>query len=601
MKKYPYRQFAATRLFYPVARYSPDGKLIGHITNTTGQYNLWTVPSGGGFARQLTGYTDNTVRDFQWSPDGRQIALQVDHDGDEFHQIYLLPESGGWAQAVTDAPQAQHYLGEWSTDGATLAFAANDRDPVDMDVILYDTADGKTRRPMPPGNRFFPISWSPDKRFLLITQFNSNTDQRIYLLDTTTNKTINTSPPGEEELFLPGPWAPDGSGFYLRSSYGREFLGLAFCSLENNQWSWLETPEHDIENVVISKTGMLVWSVNDNGASRLRGRDLRSGRELKLPDLPLCVIGGMDISPDGKRLAMTMAKPTEAVNLYEIDLASGSLQALSQSMLGGIDRADMTEPSAVFFESFDKRQIPAWLYRPAGAGKFPVVLSIHGGPEGQERTQYNYNGMYQYLLSRGIGILAPNIRGSTGYGLSFQKLIHRDWGGDELKDIEHAARYLRALEWVDAGRMAIFGGSFGGFAALSAVTRLPEYWACAVDIVGPSNLVTFTQSVPPHWRPTVRHLVGDPDEDRELLIERSPVTYVDQIRAPLLVIQGAKDPRVVKAESDQMVERIRQNGGDVVYYVDENEGHGATRRENQIRWIEMVVNYLTDRLLEPGQ
>jgi dipeptidyl aminopeptidase/acylaminoacyl peptidase len=595
VRKYQYKQFAATRLFYPVVRYSPDGKLVGHITNTTGQFNLWTVPSGGGFARQLTDFSDNTVRDFRWSPDDRQIALQVDENGDEFYQISLLPAHGGWAETVTDAGQAQHFLGDWSPDGKMLAYAANDRHPSDIDVIIYDAENGETYRPMPSGKLFYPISWSPDNRFLLITEFNTNTDQRIQLLNVPTGEIINAVP--EEGLFLPGAWKSDGSGFYIRTSFQREFIGLAFYSLENNAWNWVETPEHDVENVVISKNGILVWSVNDNGASKLYGRDLNSGEEITMPDLPLCVIGGLDISPDGTRLAFTMTRPTEASNLYEIDLKNGNIKALSQSMLGGIAAEDLIEPTAVFYPSFDGREIPAWLYRPEGAGKFPVVLSIHGGPESQERTQYNYNGLYQYLLNSGIGVLAPNIRGSTGYGLSYQKLIYRDWGGDELKDIEHAAEFLHSLDWVDAGRIAIYGGSFGGFAALSAVTRLPQYWKCAVDIVGPSNLITFIKSVPPHWVAGIERLVGDADKDREFLLERSPISYVNQIRAPLLVIQGAKDPRVIKAESDQMVELIRQNGGNVEYYVDENEGHGTTRRKNSIKWTEIVVKYLEKHLL----
>ncbi|WP_343418261.1 prolyl oligopeptidase family serine peptidase [Candidatus Flexifilum breve] len=238
------------------------------------------------------------------------------------------------------------------------------------------------------------------------------------------------------------------------------------------------------------------------------------------------------------------------------------------------------------------------MYRPQGEGQFPVVLSIHGGPEAQERARYNYNGLYQYLLSRGFGVLAPNIRGSTGYGITYQKLIHRDWGGDELKDIEHAAIYLRSLDWVDSNRIAVYGGSFGGFATLSAITRLPDYWALAVDLVGPANLVTFAKAVPPHWRATMKEWVGDPEEDFDMLMARSPITYVDQIKVPLLVIQGAKDPRVVKAESDQMVERIKQNGGDVRYFVDENEGHGTTRRENTIKWYRMIVDYIEEYLLD---
>ncbi|HSK73734.1 MAG TPA: S9 family peptidase, partial [Pyrinomonadaceae bacterium] len=551
MNKYSYKQFAATQLFYPVARYSPDGNLIGHITNTTGQFNLWTAPSGGGFARQLTSYTDNTVRNFQWSPDGRQIALHADQNGDEFYQIYLLPESGGWAEPVTDAIKAQHHLAEWSPDGSVLAYAGNDREPKEMDVILYDLATRETRRPMPSGKHFIPSSWSPDGRFLLVSEFKTNVDENIHILNAETGEIINATPHGDEGLFLPGPWAPDGSGFYIRSSYRREFLGLAFYSMADQKWNWLETPEHDIEHAVISKNGKLVWSVNENGASKLRGRDLNSNRELTMPDLPLCVIGGMDISPDGTHLALIIARPTEAVNLYEVNLTTAKIKALSQSMLGSIDPVDMIEPESVFFPSFDGRQIPAWLYRPTGEGKFPVVLSIHGGPEAQERTQYNYNGMYQYLLNRGIGVLAPNIRGSTGYGLSYQKLIYRDWGGDELKDIECAAKFLRSLDWVDADRIAVFGGSFGGFATLSALTRLPEYWACGVDIVGPSNLVTFAKSFPPQWQEIIKILMGDPDEDYDFLTKRSPIAFVDQIRAPLLVIQGANDPRVVKAESDQ--------------------------------------------------
>ena len=598
MKNYSYKQFASTRLFYPVVRYSPDGKSVGHITNTTGQYNLWTVPSGGGLARQLTCYTDNTVRDFQWSPDGQQLVLQIDQNGDEFHQVYLLPERGGWANAITNALDAQHYIGEWSPDGETIVYAANDRNPVDMDIVLYETATGKTRRPMPTDKRLFPFSWSPDSRFLVVAEVNGNTDQSLHLLNAETGEIINATANDTNELFLPGPWSPDGGGFYFRSSFQREFLGMAFYSLKENGWEWVETPEHDIEHIVVSKNGLLVWSINENGASKLRGRDLRSGKDMILPDLPFCVIGGLDISPDGTHLAMTLATATEAYNLYEINLESGVLQKLSQSMLGGIDPIDLIEPSTEFFPSFDGRQIPAWLYRPKGEGKFPVVLSIHGGPETQERTQYNYNGMYQYLLNRGIGVLAPNIRGSTGYGLSYQKLIHRDWGGDELKDIEYAAKYLTSLDWVDEKRIAIYGGSFGGFAVLSAISRLPEYWACAVDVVGPANLITFTQSLPAHWRPMIKSLVGDPVEDREMLIERSPITYVENIQTPLLVIQGANDPRVVKAESDQMVEQIQQNGGNVEYFVDENEGHGATRRENLIKWMQMVVDYFEAKLLK---
>jgi dipeptidyl aminopeptidase/acylaminoacyl peptidase len=385
---------------------------------------------------------------------------------------------------------------------------------------------------------------------------------------------------------------------------GREFNGLAFYSIADRRWMWVETPDADIEQVAVSRNGqVLLWAENVDGASTLRGRDLTTGAALPLPDLPQGVIGAMDVSPDGTRLAMIFGRPTEAGNLVEVDLRTGALLPLGQSMLGGIDPADMVEPELIRYPTFDGRQIPAWLYRPrGGGGPFPVVVSIHGGPEAQERPTYAYNGLYQYWLNRGFGVLAPNIRGSTGYGISYQKLIHRDWGGAELKDIEHAALYLHTLDWVDTTRLVIFGGSFGGFATLSALTRLPQYWALGVDIVGPSNLITFVNSVPPFWKRFMKDWVGDAEEDRDFLIERSPITYVDQIRAPMLVIQGANDPRVVQAESDQMVERIRARGGDVRYYVDPEEGHGATRRANQIKWFKLIADYLEEYLLdEPAQ
>jgi dipeptidyl aminopeptidase/acylaminoacyl peptidase len=267
-------------------------------------------------------------------------------------------------------------------------------------------------------------------------------------------------------------------------------------------------------------------------------------------------------------------------------------------MLGGIDLADMVDPELVYYETFDGKQIPAWLYKPKmAADNFPVLLSIHGGPEAQERPTYNYAGLYQYLLNRGIAVLAPNIRGSSGFGITYQTLIHRDWGGGELKDIEHAAKYLQSLDWVDNERIGVFGGSFGGFATLSAVTRLPDYWAVAVDVVGPSNLVTFVNSVPEHWKPIMKKWIGDAEEDFDMLMERSPITYVNQIKAPLLVVQGANDPRVVQAESDQMVEAMRENGIDVEYYVDPEEGHGAARTKNRNKWMRMIAEYLENHLV----
>jgi dipeptidyl aminopeptidase/acylaminoacyl peptidase len=254
----------------------------------------------------------------------------------------------------------------------------------------------------------------------------------------------------------------------------------------------------------------------------------------------------------------------------------------------------------VRYRSTDGFRIAAWLYKPKNlkqGKRAPVVVSIHGGPEAQEQPYYGY-GLYQYWLSRGIGVLAPNIRGSTGYGKTFQKAIDRDWGGGELRDVEHAAKYLRRLGWVDPKRIGIYGPSFGGFVVLSAISRLAHYWAAAVDWFGPSNLVSSILTDPPWWRKMDELTIGDPVKDHDELMSRSPVTYAEQIRVPLLVIQGALDMRVVKAESDQIVERLRTLGVPVRYDIYEDEGHGFTKRSNESKAVQDTAEFLEQHLLQ---
>ena len=233
------------------------------------------------------------------------------------------------------------------------------------------------------------------------------------------------------------------------------------------------------------------------------------------------------------------------------------------------------------------------------ATKFGAILSIHGGPTAQERPSYDYSGLYQYLLNNRLVVITPNFRGSTGYGKSFEKKIYHDWGGDELQDLEYAIKWLKSQDWIDANRIGVFGASFGGFATLSCITRLPQYnWNAAVDIVGPSNLVTFAKAVPEHWKRFMGELVGDPEKEEDSLKERSPITYVDLISptTSLLVIQGANDPRVVKNESDQIVEKLKGKNMDIEYMVFEDEGHGFTKYSNLLKALKRSAEFLVKKL-----
>jgi dipeptidyl aminopeptidase/acylaminoacyl peptidase len=600
-----FEQFTAIRRYQSTLALSPDGDDIAYSVNTSGQYNLWRQPAAGGYPRQVTLSAEQAVREIEWSPDGATLLFTADRHGDEFTQVYTVPANGGRPEMFPAEADVRHYLaigGSWSPEGSRVAFAGNDREPTEQDVVVRDLATGEERRVVTGESTYFAAGWSPDGTRLLVVDFITNTDTTILLVDLDDGTTRAVTEHEGEATYFPVGWAADGSGFYLTSNEGREFDGLAFHHLASDTREWIEAPDWDIENAAVSRDGSrLAWAVNEDGYSRLRMRDLRDDGRSVDAQLPAGVLIEMAMSRDGSRLAVLWARPTYPEEIYTVDPATGEATQITHGALGGIDEADLTEPELIRYPTFDGREIPAFLYKPAGVdGPLPVVLSIHGGPEAQERPRYAYSGLYQYLTSRGIAVLAPNIRGSTGYGKTYQTLIHRDWGGDELRDIEAAARWLQAQPWVDSGRIGIYGGSFGGFATLSAVSRLPDYWAAAVDLVGPSNLVTFAKAVPPTWRRIMAKWVGDPETEVDFLMERSPITYVDQIRAPLFVIQGANDPRVVKAESDQIVERLRSRGVEVRYDVYEDEGHGFTKRANELKAIGDIARFLEARLLPAG-
>jgi len=599
-------RYAAFRRFSAGLAFTPDGKDVLFVSNMSGQFNLWRVSVDGGWPEQLTPFTDETVRLIGVSPRDGTIALCADHDGDEFHQIYLIDPAEGWPEQITDDPQVQHYVapGAFSPDGTQLAYAANARTPTDMETWIRDLDSGEVRSVFGEGKFSFPAGWSPDGTKLLVADVRSNSDTSLHLVDLDSGDAPEVTPHDEEGQYVPGPWAEDGSGFYLVTDEGREFRGLAFYDLDAGSWDWVDAPEADIDEVALSDDGhVLAYLVNEDGYDRLRVRDLAAGADLPEPELPHGArphLTGFQppvaLSRDGSSAAVILSSPKRPPEVWIVDTRTGRARAVTESRIGVPHEEALVDIDLISYTSFDGREIPAWLYRPHVDGHVPVVLSIHGGPEAQERPIYSP--IYQYLLSRGIAVLATNIRGSTGYGKSYQRLVQRDWGGGDMKDWEHAVRWLHEQDWVDPDRIGVYGGSYGGFAVLTCVTRLPDYWAAAVDIFGPSNLLTFAKAVPPTWKRMMKRFVGDPDEDAGMLQERSPLTYIDNVTAPLLVIQGAKDPRVVKPESDQLVEKLEALGREVEYVVFEDEGHGFTKRQNELKAFQLAADWLEQHLVE---
>jgi dipeptidyl aminopeptidase/acylaminoacyl peptidase len=594
----PFEDYLAYRRFLPVAELTPDAKRVLFSSNLSGQFNLWSVAIDGGEPEQLTAFEDNSVRSAAVRGDGT-ILFAADKDGDEFYQLYRIPP-GGEVEQITDLAQVQHAItsAAWAPDGKSFAFSANSRTPTDGEVFIWAEGEAEPRYLFGEGMYTFPIVFSPDGSLLLVADFRSNTDVSLWTVDVQSGEATERTPHEGQVKSFPGPWKRDGSGFFMLTDEGREFSGLAFQPLDG-LLEWIETPDHDIEEVAGSGDGRLVaWIENDDGWARLRLRDVERGVDLPEPKLPegtITVFGsGLALSHDGAKLALIWDQPARPGEVYVVDTESGDANPVTESREPALLALDMRLPELIRYESFDGREIPAWVYRPEGDGPSPFAVLIHGGPEAQEKPLYR--SYVQYLLSRGIGVLATNIRGSTGYGKTYQKLIHHDWGGADLEDWRYAAEWLKAQPYVDGERLAVFGGSYGGFATLSCVTRLPEYWRAAVDIFGPSNLLTFVRAVPPQWIRFMADWVGDPDTEEDFLRERSPITYVEDVRAAMLVIQGAKDPRVVKAESDQMVERLRELGREVEYVVFDDEGHGFTRYANEMRAYKLTCDFLESHL-----
>lgn len=600
-----FEQFFALRRTYFLNNlaFSPDSRQISYVHDGSGQFNLWSSPVEGGYPRQLTTREEEAVRHHRWTSSG--IVLELDHLGAEQWQVNILPADGvGWPRAVTERDDVQYQIGPVADDGRRMLFCGNQERPTNVSLYLLDIEQGEPRLVLDrEKQQLYPFAWHPDGRRAAIVDFLGNTNQHAYLLDVESGEFRDLTPHEDEEFNQPVGFSADGRSLYSITDRGAEYNFIEAIDLATGARNPLIKAKWDVEHADLSADRRrLGYTINEDGYSRFHMLDLETGRELPTPAIPHGACSQYAISPDGRLVAALIGTGKRVFDVYVANIDAGTVVRVTENFLGGIPESELVEPELIHFETFDGKRVQAWLYRPSGAtGRLPVVLSVHGGPEVQERTHVTRSSsFYQYLLSRGIAVLAPNIRGSTGCGKSYQRLIHRDWGGDELKDIEHAAIWLRQQAWADRDRIAVYGASFGGFATLSAMTRLPDYWRCGIDLVGPSNLVTFAKAVPPHWRATMKEWVGDPEEDFDFLMSRSPITYVEHMKAPLLVLQGANDPRVVKPESDQMVEKLRSLGHEVEYHVFEDEGHDFSKRANQLKAYRLIAAFLFKQFGVPG-
>lgn len=651
-RPYPFERFASVRSYTSFDFLKNDPSWLIYIADTSGQFNVWRQRSILGSdgepytSYQLTNFIDEAVRHIFPSPVDNSIIFFADHQGTENFQIYKIEDAFySWPKPITRNLKVRYEWGAecFSHDGRYIAYGSNEDNPSNMLVYIKDitnisssSSNNETFCITNKEGWYIPGYWSPDNKKLNCSQLVTLTDYVIWLLNIEDGEMVKVIP-SEDKMqkgrFTVGPWSPDGKGFYVISDLEREFANLAFYDIYKSKLEWILTPpQHDIELVDLSSDGtLLAWTENIDGYSSIFTKNLRNGQVQEITNLSSYgVIEDLKLSPNGKRISIMMTTPTSPSDIYVVDIENtkegdfesnkekgkNNVQKLSHSFLGNISEKMLIKPKLIKYKSFDGLEISAILYRPKEEGrnivvvdnnkptKFGAILSIHGGPTAQERPLYDYSGLYQYLANNGLVVIAPNFRGSTGYGKSFEKKIYHDWGGDELRDLEYAVKWLKSQKWIDTNRIGVFGASFGGFATLSCITRLPQYnWKAAVDIVGPSNLVTFAKAVPEHWKRFMGELVGDPEKEEDFLKKRSPITYVDFISpiTKLLVIQGANDPRVVKNESDQIVDRLRSKNTDIEYMVFEDEGHGFTKYGNVIKALKRSAEFLVEKVCYTAQ
>jgi dipeptidyl aminopeptidase/acylaminoacyl peptidase len=584
--------------------FSPDAKRLAFVTRLSGVPQVWTVPTEGGWPTLVTSL-DDQVSSVAWSPSGDWLAFQVAPGGGMNEQIYLIRPNGTDMRRITDGGKDNNWLGLWRDDGNSLAFASSRRTPEAMDGYVYDVSTGEHRLVAEIRGIGALTDLSRDGRRAILYRMRSRGNDDLYLLDLDTHRDALLTPHEGPGNFDHGEFSPDGRTVYLASDKDRDLIAFARVRIgADGAPGQVEVvaarDDAELQEFAVSRDGTtaaLLWNLG--GRSELSLVDLATLKLSAGPRLPGDIASELKFSRDGRLLALTASGSAQPQDIWILDRASGSFRQVTFSPHAGVDVEALVRPELVHYDAHDGLPLSGWLYHPRGVSRAgPLVLSFHGGPEGQERPAFNST--YQALLSRGIAVFAPNVRGSSGFGKKFVNLDNGALRVNAVRDIEATVSYLVKAGVADPKRIGIMGGSYGGYMVMAGLTEYPDLFAAGADLFGVVNFETFFKNTEP-WMAAISTVeYGDPRTQAELLRRLSPINKVDRVRTPTIVLHGANDTNVPVVEAEQVVESLKRRGVPVKLVLFPDEGHGFRKTANRVRTTVAVVQWFETYLKPPA-
>jgi dipeptidyl aminopeptidase/acylaminoacyl peptidase len=578
--------------------WSPSGKEIVFISDISGRLNIWKVNSSGGWPIQLT---QSDERQFSpvWSRDGKWIVYQQDSGGNELWDLYAVPSDGGDVVNLTNTPDAREEAPLWSPDGKTVAFTYKPKDATIYDIQLLDWQSRKIRKLTNETSKTYswsPVAWSPDGQYLFANrgEISGVPEGDVYRIEIATGKAEDLTSHDGKRLYSATSLSRDGKTLLITSDEKGGYQNVALLDVTSKQRTWVTDTKWEASSGNFSPDGKLfTYTINADGRidAYMASSANQRAEKIALPEgLNYFAGNPSPFSPDGDRVLAEHQSSTQPGDLWVYDIAKHNSTRLTYSAIASLTTTPLPASQIVHYKSFDGKTISALMWIPFNLkrdGASPGLVLPHGGPTGQMVDYWN-TGVAAYV-SRGYICIAPNVRGSTGYGLEFQKANYKDLGGGDLQDEVYAARFLEATGYVNPKKIGITGGSYGGFMTLMAIGRTPDVWAAGVEEYGIINWYTMLQHEDPLLQEYEKSLLGDPERDRKAYESASPITYLHAAKAPLLVLQGDNDPRVPKEEAEQVVSILKADGKTVDAHFYPNEGHGFEKRENRIDAIRRSV------------